>query len=81
MHYTDKLVITYSESKKVLIYSPPFLNTVVMGHVPDQEKDEQRTLQRRFWLKDPSVVTPKEDPDNLGTPWIQQAAVTDKQDG
>lgn len=45
-----------------------------MGHVPDQEKGEQRTLQRIFWPKGPSVVMPKEDPDSLGTPWIQQVA-------
>ena len=45
-----------------------------MGHVPDQEKDEQRTLQRIFWPKGLSEVVPKEGPDSLETHWIQQAA-------
>jgi len=45
-----------------------------MGCVPDQEKGEQRSLQRIFWPKGPSEVVPREDPDSLGTPWIQQGA-------
>lgn len=55
-------------------YSLLSLNTVVMGRVPDQEKGEQRSLQRIFWPKGPSEVVSKEDPDSLGTPWIQQGA-------
>ena len=45
-----------------------------MGHVPDQEKGEQRTLQRIFWPKGLSEVVPKGVPHNLGTHWIQPAA-------
>ena len=50
----------------------------MMGHVLDQEMGEQRTLQRRFWPVDPSVVMTAEDPDNLPTHWFQQEARRDE---
>ena len=69
-------VKSFNQTKDQFIYcySLLSLNIVAMGHVPDQEKGEQRTLQRIFWPKDPSEEVPKEDLDSLGTPWIQQVA-------